>query len=115
MTFREFCKQVITFIKNGVVDYYEWMKLIHSASEDASAKRFYGGIGFLNCIIIYYFVCFGKIDSTIWEKVAPGWDFLLTLSVGMIGLGMIETLQKNKLMYRAMPKTEEPITDKQNG
>lgn len=59
-----------------------YLKEIHSSSSDASAKRFYGGIGFLMTAITIISAEHGQLGN------------LLITSAGLIGLGVVETLFK---------------------
>lgn len=80
----------------GWKSFLRWVKLVHSSSDEASAKRFYGGIGFLTCVILLYLVALGAISMKTADDLQSYWEFMLAISSSMIGLGTAETIFKAK-------------------
>jgi hypothetical protein len=70
--------------------FWDWIKLAHSQSDEASCKRLYGGLGVLACIAILFLVGLGVISPQAWSYIAAYWTILLVFSFGMISLGVVE-------------------------
>lgn len=83
---------IISFLKGQWIVFWNWVKLAHSQSDEASSKRLYGGILILNCIIV--FDLFGKgifpIDS--WQTIYAGWYSLLFIGSALISISTLEKL-----------------------
>ena len=74
------------------VKFWDWIKLAHSSSDEASSKRFYGGIIVINCIIILYLFSAQVFKPSVWTTIAPYWIILLLSGMGLISLSVLETI-----------------------
>jgi len=72
--------------------FWDWVKLAHSSSDEASSKRFYGGIIVLNCIVIFYLFSAQVFKPAIWVNMAPYWIILLMSGLGLISLSVLEKI-----------------------
>lgn len=72
--------------------FWNWIKLAHSSSEEASSKRLYGGIMILSCIVLFFLFSAGIFDMGAWPQIAPYWTFLLVLGVALISISTVEKI-----------------------
>ena len=89
---KSFINSVGKALKGEYNDFWSYLKEVHSGNSEASAKRFYGGIGFLAGIILFYLVGFEVISKNTWIGLESAWDTLMYLSAGLIAGGTIQAL-----------------------
>ena len=71
------------------INFWNWIKLAHSSSDDASSKRLYGGIIVLNCLVIFDLFSAGIFKHDAWKELASYWNFSLILGASMISVEVI--------------------------
>ena len=72
------------------VKFWDWIKLAHSSSDEASSKRLYGGIIIINCILVFDLFSKGIFPVSNWNIMYSGWFTMLFTGAGMISLAVIE-------------------------
>ncbi len=97
--------------------FWDWIKLAHSSSDDASSKRLYGGIIVLNCIIIFYLFSSQVFKQEVWTFVAPYWLILLMSGLGLISLSVLEKVVQiiTELKIKQIPGLENTKPGNQKG
>jgi hypothetical protein len=117
MTFWEAIKTItlnpIKFLRTQWDNFWSWIALAHSSSDEASSKRFYGGIGFLSCIVMLYLFAAGVFPAVVWMQISPYWVILLSSSLGLISLAVLEkvtTIISNLKLHKSQVENDEPVT-----
>ena len=82
----------ISFLKGQWILFWNWIKLAHSSSDEASSKRLYGGLSILTCITTLVLVMAGKFPKEVWTVAAPYWTFLLVIGVALLSLSTYQTI-----------------------
>lgn len=70
--------------------FWDWIKLAHSQSDEASSKRLYGGLIVISCLVSFFLFSAQVFSTKAWVILAPYWTFLLIMGVGLISLGVVE-------------------------
>lgn len=83
---------VIGFLRNQWILFWDWIKLAHSNLDEASSKRFYGGVIILNCIIVFDLFAKGVFSITNWTSLYSAWYSLLFIGAALISISTIEKL-----------------------
>lgn len=91
------------WIDRAITALWNWLKDIHSNSDSASSKRFYGGIGWIAVIGVTYFTGFQFIPVDIWESIEPFVNTLTFLATGLLGL---DTISKGIRYFKNKPTNE---------
>ncbi len=100
------------------VKFWDFIKLAHSSSDEASSKRLWGGVMITCCMIMLYLFAASVFSTTVWTYIAPYWTFVLVLGAGMISLGVVEKISALISNFKiakieGLPKTiEEPTLGK---
>jgi hypothetical protein len=91
--------------------FWDWIKIAHSSSDEASSKRLYGGIIVLNCIIIFYLFSSSVFKPEVWTFVAPYWLILLMSGLGLISLSVLEKVVQiiADLKVKQIPGSSPPV------
>lgn len=83
---------IISFLKGQWINLWNWIKLVHSQSDEASSKRFYGGIIILNCIIVFDLFAKGIFPIAHWIDLYSAWYSLLFIGAALISISTLEKL-----------------------
>lgn len=83
---------VISFLKGQWIALWNWVKLAHSSSEEASTKRLYGGIIVLNSILTFDLFAKGVFSLEAWTTLYSGWYSLLFMGAALISISTLEKL-----------------------
>lgn len=83
---------VISFLKNQWILFWNWIKLAHSSSDEASSKRFYGGGFILTCIIGWLLFAAGVFNIVYWNTLFAGWLIMLLAGIGLISMAVLEKI-----------------------
>lgn len=83
---------IIGFLRNQWILFWNWIKMVHSHSDEASSKRFYGGIIILNCIIVFDLFSKGVFKIGDWNTLYSAWFTLLFVGVALISISTLEKL-----------------------
>lgn len=96
--------------------FWDWIKTAHSSSDEASSKRFYGGIIVINCIIILYLFSAQVFKSNVWTNIAPYWIILLMSGLGLISLSVLEKIIQlvTELKIKQIPGSNMPVNPEVN-
>jgi len=78
------------FVTGQWINFWNWIKLAHSSSEDASSKRLYGGVIILVCLFVFIAFSAGWFPIKAWPTLYPAWFTLLFIGSGMISLAVVE-------------------------
>jgi FtsH-binding integral membrane protein len=89
--------QWILWVRDVVVfgqwtKFWDFIKLAHSSSDEASSKRLYGGIIVLSCLASFYLFSAEVFSLKAWTVMAPYWTFLLLSGIGLISISLVEKL-----------------------
>lgn len=93
---------------------WKFIKDIHSSSDGASAKRFYGGIIVMACLILLYLFSagFGKwFTIPIWDKVQNTLENFFLIGASMIGLDTVRqiwSIGAGKIKDKKPPEEKQP-------
>jgi len=93
--------------------WWDWMKLMHSASEDASSKRFWGGFLIFWSVVAFFLAAFGVLTVTVWDKLFTAWLIMLTSGLGLISLAVLDKILSltNSLKFAQLEKDKLPNTN----
>jgi hypothetical protein len=96
--------------------FWDWIKIAHSSSDEASSKRFYGGIIVINCIIILYLFSAGVFKLIVWTNIAPYWIILLVSGLGLISLSVLEKIIQliTELKIKQIPGSNPTVNPEVN-
>ena len=72
------------------VKFWDWIKLAHSSSDEASSKRLYGGLLILSCITVFMLFCAGVFSIAAWTTMFAAWFIMLISGLGLISLAVLE-------------------------
>lgn len=67
---------------------------IHSAAEDASAKRFYGGLIILTSLVVIYMVAWGITPVDVWKELSDTLEYVVVIAAGLLGAGAVVDIFK---------------------
>ena len=90
MTLKEFWNSISFF--GQWYKFWDWIKVAHSSSDEASSKRLYGGILILSCIITFILFAQGVFPIENWQAIYSGWYSLLFIGFGLISVSTVEKL-----------------------
>lgn len=88
------------------MNFFNWLKTIHSNSDDASSKRFYGGIAWIAIIILTYLTAYKFVDIEVWRKMETFITTITLLATGLLGLDTV----KNGIQYFKKDKKDDKPT-----
>lgn len=74
------------------VRFWDWIKLAHSSSDEASSKRLYGGLFILNCILSFDFAMKFDVAVGTWNTLFTAWFVMLLAGIGMIAFSVLEKI-----------------------
>jgi hypothetical protein len=66
--------------------FWNFLKVVHSGSEDGSAKRVYGGLIIIALLVILYFTAHKIIPLEIWDKIESTFQYIFTVGATLLGL-----------------------------
>ncbi len=107
-------RDILTF--GQWVKFWDFIKIAHSSSDEASSKRLYGGIIVLNCIIIFYLFAAQVFKLDAWTPLAPYWLILLMSGLGLISLSVLEKIVEviTELKIKQIPESSPSINPEVN-
>ena len=74
--------------------FWKWLRLVHSGKDEASSKRFYGGIIIILTLGILFLVVWGICPTGTWGKIEGTVQYVFTVGASLIGLNTIIDLYK---------------------
>ena len=83
---------ILGFFRNQWVFFANWLKIVHSNSDEASSKRFYGGIILLNCILAFDLFSAGVFSPDYWNILYSAWYSLLFIGFALLSISTVEKL-----------------------
>lgn len=83
---------VIGFLRNQWIKCWDWIKLAHSSSEDASSKRLWGGMILATSLSSFMLFAADVFPSKNFTLLAPYWYFLVLVGVSLLSISTIEKL-----------------------
>lgn len=81
-------KEYNLFMK-GWLQFWNWVKALFSASDDASIKRFVGFIFGICLMVITFLVAKEKISLEVWDKIQGWCEVVLYVMSALLGIGAI--------------------------
>ena len=67
---------------------WRFFKAVHSASEDGSAKRVYGGLIIVALLTALYLVLLEVVPLKIWAEVESTFQYIFTVGASLLGLNL---------------------------
>ena len=86
------------------MNFFNWLKTVHSNDNDASSKRFYGGIAWVAIIILTYVTAYKFVDIEVWQKMETFITTITFLATGLLGLDTI----RNGIQYFKKDNNDKP-------
>lgn len=77
--------------------FWKWLAAVHSSGDEASSKRFYGGIGWIAVIAFAYLVGYKVIPVDVWNDIEGFVTTVTYLATGLLGL---DTLKNGIIMLK---------------
>lgn len=78
----------------AIVAIWQFFKVIHSGSDEGSAKRFYGGIIIVSLLVLMYFASLGLIPVDTWIELEGTFQYVFTIGATLLGLNIAVDLTK---------------------
>ena len=81
-------------MRKAIVALWQFFKVIHSGSEEGSAKRMYGGIIIIAMLTLMYFASLGLIPVDTWIEIEGTFQYVFTIGATLLGLNIAVDLTK---------------------
>lgn len=83
-------------VKKALTAIWEFFKRVHAGTEEASAKRVYGGLIIISLLCILYFVSLKLVPKDVWLEIQSTVEYMFTIGASLLGLNTIIDIYKVK-------------------
>lgn len=83
-------------MKRVLLAAWDFFKKVHAGTEEASAKRIYGGIIIIAILCILYFTALKLVTNDVWINIQSTVEYFFTIGASLLGLNTIIDLYKVK-------------------